>query len=63
MERAGIVEERGETWNVIHGGEDYLRKKCSEDAAGWIHLGRSSPTIRVVASRIAFRKVNRYNAY
>ena len=56
MERAGIVEERRKLWNVIHGGEDYLRKECGEDAAGWIHLGRSSPTIRVVASRIAFRK-------
>ena len=56
MERKGVVPERTALWNVIHGGEDYLRQKCGEDAAGWIHLGRSSPTIRVVASRIAFRR-------
>ena len=56
MERAGVVSERQKLWNVIHGGEDYLRQECGEDAAGWIHLGRSSPTIRVVASRIAFRR-------
>lgn len=56
MERKGVIAEREALWNVIHGGEDYLRQKCGEDAAGWIHLGRSSPTIRVVASRIAFRR-------
>ena len=56
MEEQGVVEERDELWNVIHGGEDYLRQHCGEDAAGWIHLGRSSPTIRVVASRLAFRQ-------
>ena len=56
MERKGVVAERESLWNVIHGGEDYLRRECGEDAAGWIHLGRSSPTIRVVATRIAFRE-------
>jgi len=56
MERGGVVTEREGLWNVIHGGEDYLRQQCGEEAAGWIHLGRSSPTIRVVATRIAFRQ-------
>jgi argininosuccinate lyase len=56
MEKKGVVAEREALWNVIHGGEDYLRQECGEDAAGWIHLGRSSPTIRVVATRIAFRE-------
>jgi argininosuccinate lyase len=56
MEKNGVVEERTKLWNVVHGGEEYLREKCGEDAAGWIHLGRSSPAIRVVATRVAFRE-------
>lgn len=56
MEQRGLVEERTTLWNVIHGGEDYLRQHCGEEVAGWIHLGRSSPTIRVVATRLAFRQ-------
>jgi hypothetical protein len=34
-----------------------MRKHCGEENSGWLHLGRSSPSIRVVASRIAFRKL------
>ena len=56
MEERGVVAEREPLWNVVHGGEDYLRQHCGEEAAGWIHLGRSSPTIRVVATRLAFRQ-------
>ena len=41
---------------MVHGGEDYLRQPCGEEAAGWIHLGRSSPTIRVAATRLVFRQ-------
>lgn len=56
MEAKGVVAEREQLWNVVHGGEDYLRQHCGEEVAGWIHLGRSSPTIRVVATRLAFRQ-------
>lgn len=55
MEEEGVVEARSRLWNVIHGGEEYIRNHCDEEQSGWIHLGRSSPSIRVVASRIAFR--------
>jgi argininosuccinate lyase len=55
MEKEGVVEARKALWNVIHGGEEYMRKHCDEQKSGWLHLGRSSPSIRVVASRIAFR--------
>jgi argininosuccinate lyase len=55
MEKEGVVEVRRKLWNVIHGGEEYLRGKCGEEVSGWIHLGRSSPCIRVVATRIALR--------
>ncbi len=55
MEKEGVVEARKALWNVIHGGEEYMRKHCEEEQSGWLHLGRSSPSIRVVASRIAFR--------
>ena len=55
MEKEGVVEARKELWNVIHGGEEYMRKHCDEQKSGWLHVGRSSPSIRVVASRIAFR--------
>jgi len=55
MEREGVVEARKKLWNVIHGGEEYIRGHCEEEKSGWLHLGRSSPSIRVVASRIAFR--------
>jgi argininosuccinate lyase len=37
-------------------GEEYMRQHCDEGVSGWLHLGRSSPSLRVVASRIAFRK-------
>jgi argininosuccinate lyase len=57
MEAEGVVEARAAQWNVIHGGEEYMRKHCDEDSSGWLHLGRSSPSIRVVATRIAFRKL------
>ena len=55
MEKEGVVEARGALWNVIHGGEEYMRKFCEEEQSGWLHLGRSSPSLRVTASRIAFR--------
>ena len=57
MEREGVVEARTSLWNVIHGGEEYMRKHCEEEKSGWLHIGRSSPSIRVVASRIAFRNL------
>jgi len=57
MEAEGVVKAREPLWNVIHGGEEYMRKFCDEDSAGWLHLGRSSPSLRVVASRIAFRSL------
>jgi argininosuccinate lyase len=55
LEREGVVETRRDLWNVIHGGEEYMRRHCDEEISGWLHLGRSSPSLRVVASRIAFR--------
>ena len=55
MEAQGVVAARAQEWNVIHGGEEYLRHACDEDKSGWLHLGRSSASIRSVASRIAFR--------
>jgi argininosuccinate lyase len=55
MEKEGVVAARKALWNVIHGGEEYMRKHCDEEKSGWLHLGRSSPSLRVVASRIAFR--------
>ena len=55
MEAEGVVAARQGLWNVIHGGEEYIRKHCEEEKSGWLHLGRSSPSLRVVASRIAFR--------
>ena len=55
MEAEGVVAARTGLWNVIHGGEEYVRKHCEEEKSGWLHLGRSSPSLRVVASRIAFR--------
>ncbi|MGZ5260220.1 MAG: lyase family protein, partial [Burkholderiales bacterium] len=57
MEKEGVVAARKALWNVIHGGEEYMRKHCEEEKSGWLHLGRSSPSIRVVASRIAFRNL------
>lgn len=57
MEKEGVVEARKALWNVIHGGEEYMRKHCDEEKSGWLHVGRSSPSIRVVASRIAFRSL------
>lgn len=57
MEREGVVEARTALWNVIHGGEEYMRKFCEEEQSGWLHLGRSSPSLRVTASRIAFRNL------
>ena len=56
MEREGVVDARTKQWNVVHGGEEYMRQHCDEGVSGWLHLGRSSPSLRVVASRIAFRK-------
>lgn len=55
MEAEGVVEARSSQWNVIHGGEEYMRRHCDEEKSGWLHLGRSSPSLRVTASRIAFR--------
>src|SRR6185369_15906535 len=46
---------RTKQWNVVHGGEEYMRQHCDEGVSGWLHLGRSSPSLRVVASRVAFR--------
>lgn len=57
MEQEGVVEARATQWNVIHGGEEYLRNACDEDRSGWLHVGRSSASIRSVASRIAFRSL------
>ena len=57
LEKEGVVEARDALWNVIHGGEEYMRKFCEEEKSGWLHLGRSSPSLRVVASRIAFRNL------
>lgn len=57
MEKEGVVEARMALWNVIHGGEEYMRKHCEEEKSGWMHIGRSSPSIRMVASRIAFRNL------
>ena len=57
MEKEGVVIAREALWNVIHGGEEYIRKHCEEEKSGWLHLGRSSPSLRVVASRIAFRSL------
>ena len=57
MEKEGVVEARTALWNVIHGGEEYMRKFCEEEQSGWLHLGRSSPSLRVTASRIAFRNL------
>jgi argininosuccinate lyase len=56
MEQEGVVAARSKQWNVVHGGEEYMRTHCDEGISGWLHLGRSSPSLRVVASRIAFRK-------
>ena len=56
-EAEGVVAARTGLWNVIHGGEEYVRKHCEEEKSGWLHLGRSSPSLRVVASRIAFREL------
>lgn len=55
MEAEGVVKARTRLWNVIHGGEEFVREHCEEEQSGWLHLGRSSPSLRVVASRIAFR--------
>lgn len=57
MEKEGVVEARTQLWNVVHGGEEYIRKFCEEEKSGWIHLGRSSPSLRAVAARIAFREM------
>ena len=57
MEKEGVVEARTALWNVIHGGEEYMRKFSEEEHSGWLHLGRSSPSLRVTASRIAFRNL------
>jgi argininosuccinate lyase len=56
MESNDVAQVRGQLWNVIHGGEEYLRNACGETNASYIHIGRSSPSIRVVASRIALRE-------
>jgi argininosuccinate lyase len=56
MESNDVVQVRSQLWNVIHGGEEYLRGACGETDASYIHIGRSSPSIRVVASRIAMRE-------
>jgi argininosuccinate lyase len=56
MEKEGVVEARTRQWNVVHGGEEYMRQHCDEGKSGWLHLGRSSPSLRVVASRVTFRK-------
>ena len=57
MEKEGVVEARKNLWNVIHGGEEYMRKFSEEEKSGWLHIGRSSPSLRVVASRVAFREL------
>ncbi|MBI3917166.1 MAG: hypothetical protein HY322_09175 [Betaproteobacteria bacterium] len=57
MEKEGVVSARSKEWNVIHGGEEYMRRTCGEERSGWLHVGRSSASIRSVASRVAFRKL------
>ena len=52
MEREGVVDARTKQWNVVNGGEEFMRQHCDEGVSGWLHLGRSSPSLRVVASRI-----------
>src|SRR5215218_4751327 len=36
MEKEGVVAARSELWNVIHGGEEYMRKHCEEEKSGWL---------------------------
>ena len=36
-------------------GRDEELRQFEEEQSGWLHLGRSSPSLRVTASRIAFR--------
>ena len=58
MEREGVYEARSRLrlgW--VHSGEDYLQEKLGEQLSGWIHIGRSSPTNRSVASRIVIRSI------
>lgn len=56
MEEEGVVEARMRLSNVIHGGEEFLRQVCGPESAGLLHLGRSSPSIRAVASRLLVRR-------
>ncbi len=56
MEEEGVVEARLQLSNVIHGGEEFLRQVCGPESASLLHLGRSSPSIRAVASRLSARR-------
>jgi argininosuccinate lyase len=58
MEREGVFEARSRLrLGGVHSGENYLQEKLGEQVSGWIHIGRSSPTNRSVASRIVTRSI------
>ena len=55
MEQEDVVAVRQGLDAAVHGGERYLNQRFGEDAAGWLHLGRSSPSIRAIAARLTQR--------
>ena len=56
-ERAsGVPESRRDLEATVHSGELVARGQLGEEVSGWMHVGRSSPSIRVVASRISVRE-------
>ena len=58
MQSDGVMESRRElSLGGVHSAEDYLRGKYGESVSGWIHIGRSSPTNRSVATRILTREL------
>ena len=58
MQSEGVMESRKElSLGGVHSAEDYLRGKYGESVSGWIHIGRSSPTNRSVATRILAREL------
>lgn len=54
-EEAGPIRARLEAGGYLHSGEQYLRAKIGADAAGWIHLARSSGDLTTVSLRISQR--------
>src|SRR3982750_567776 len=40
IEKEVAGEARKALWNVIHGGEEYMRKYSEEEKSGWLHLVR-----------------------